>query len=62
MKEKFNEHMFYLRIGKIFLNEIRELIGSEEYDKIMNSPIECCKCGFIKKGDETFCPKCEVLK
>lgn len=51
--------LWALEMGRKVLDEFKEYIGEEEYNKIMNSPIKGCKCGFIKEGDDTLCPKCE---
>lgn len=56
---KAYESLMMLDLGRQLLNDIRN-DDPEEYDKIMNSPIKGCSCGFIKEGDETSCPKCEV--
>jgi len=48
-----------LKVGTGLLDKIRDSIGHEEYDKIMSEPVKSCKCGFIKEGDYTICPKCE---
>lgn len=48
-----------LQIGRELLNEFRKNIGDEEYDKIINSPVRSCKCGYIKEGDYDQCYKCE---
>jgi hypothetical protein len=52
--------LYALKIGYKLLDEIKKDIGKEEYNKIVNSPVKSCKCGFIKEGDYTICPKCEV--
>ena len=54
--------LYALHIGFQVLEEIKKDIGEEEYNKIVNSPVRSCKCGFIKEGDYTICPKCEVKK
>lgn len=51
--------LYALEVGKRVLEEFKKGIGEEEYNKIINSPIKSCKCGFIKEGDDTMCPKCE---
>lgn len=59
-KPNIFDSLLALRIGRQVLNGFKEKIGIEEYSKIINSPIKSCSCGFIKEGDETICPKCEV--
>jgi hypothetical protein len=51
-----------IKAGQIILKEFRKAIGEEEYDKIMSEPVKSCKCGFIKQGNYTPCPKCEVTE
>jgi len=51
-----------LIIGSKILKEIRKDMGVEEYDRIMSDSIKGCKCGFIKEGDSSFCPKCEEIR
>ena len=46
--------------SKKLLDDIKEDIGEKEYNKIINSPVKSCACGFIKEGEETLCPKCEL--
>lgn len=49
-------------IGNTVLREFENILGKEEVEKIRNSPVKGCSCGFIKEGDYTYCPKCEKIE
>lgn len=58
---KVNELISIMKIGRNILEEMKNAIGEEDYNKIMSEPMKSCSCGYIKEGDETMCPKCELV-
>ena len=48
-----------LETGKIIINDFKRSLTPEQLKEFEESPINGCKCGFIKKGDYTCCPYCE---
>lgn len=51
-----------LKIGEAILGELQKKIGEKEFEKMLKEPIKGCSCGFIKDGDDSFCPKCENIE
>ena len=59
--EQLGKSIIALNIGQFIIDSFKEGLDEEEYNKFMNEPIKACKCGYIKEGDYTVCPKCEKV-
>lgn len=55
-----HELIAVMKVGRFVLDDMKKTIGEDNYNKILSEPIKSCSCGFIKEGDESSCPKCEL--